>query len=98
MSKSSFAFRLYPDGDEWGLTDQGYPLRTLISGQLVDVAPVNLPAYMDTSVDARAAVALRSLAEKMSAPVEELIELAHANELRKMFVRTDGGRELVPAP
>ena len=91
VRKSSFAFRLFTEGDEWGLTDQGYPLRTLISGQLVDVAPVNQPAYNDTSVDARAEMALRSLAEKMSAPIEDLMALAAGNELRKLFVRTDGG-------
>lgn len=58
---SSFAFRTIED--EWGETDQGFPLRTLRSVQLVDVAPVNSPAYLDTSV------ALRSLDElKASTP------------------------------
>lgn len=52
---SSFAFRTLED--DWGMTDQGFPLRTLRSVQLVDVAPVNSPAYLDTTV------ALRSLAE-----------------------------------
>ncbi len=82
VQKSSFAFRLYDD--DWGMTDQGFPQRTLVSGQLVDVAPVNMPAYTDTSVG------LRSLAEKMSAPVEEVRKLAEQNELRRFFVRTDG--------
>lgn len=91
VRKSSFAFRLFTEGDDWGMTDQGYPQRTLVSGQLVDVAPVNLPAYMDTSVDARSAeAALRSLALKVDAPIEDLIKLAAENELRKLFVRTDG--------
>lgn len=48
---SSFAFRTIED--EWGLTEQGFPLRTLRSVQLVDVAPVNSPAYLDTTVAAR---------------------------------------------
>jgi len=91
VRKSSFAFRLFTEGDEWGLTDQGYPLRTLISGQLVDVAPVNQPAYSDTTVDARADLALRSLAQKMAAPIEDIVKLAAENELRKLFVRTGGG-------
>lgn len=51
---SSFAFRTIEE--EWGVTDQGFPLRTLRAVQLVDVAPVNSPAYLDTTV------ALRSLA------------------------------------
>lgn len=57
---SSFAFRTIED--EWSETDQGFPLRTLRAVQLVDVAPVNSPAYLDTSV------ALRSLGERR--PVE----------------------------
>lgn len=55
VRKSSFAFRLGPDGDDWDLSEQGYPMRSLLSGQLVDVAPVDDPAYVDTST------ALRSL-------------------------------------
>ena len=48
---SSFAFRTLEDS--WSVTDQGFPLRTLVKVQLVDVAPVNNPAYRDTSVGMR---------------------------------------------
>ncbi len=61
---SSFAFRTIDDN--WGETDQGYRLRSLNEVQLVDVAPVVSPAYMDTSV------AKRSLADALHIPVEEL--------------------------
>lgn len=55
VRKSSFAFRLPSvGGDDWGLNDQGYPKRSLVSGILVDVAPVNTPAYVDTSTALRA--------------------------------------------
>ncbi|MCH9730830.1 MAG: HK97 family phage prohead protease [Actinomycetia bacterium] len=47
VSKSSFAFIAFED--DWGVTDQGFPLRTLLSGRLVDVAPVNTPAYTASS-------------------------------------------------
>lgn len=57
---SSFAFRTIED--DWSLTEQGFPLRTLRAVQLVDVAPVNSPAYLDTSVG------LRSLAARKSPP------------------------------
>lgn len=62
---SSFAFRTIDD--EWSETEHGYTLRTLRAVQLVDVAPVNSPAYLDTSV------ALRSLAERVTAeaPADE---------------------------
>jgi HK97 family phage prohead protease len=49
---SSFAF--YCIEDEWGFTEQGFPMRTLLQGQLVDVAPVNSPAYLDSTVAVRA--------------------------------------------
>lgn len=83
IRKSSFAFRVPSGGEDWGLSDQGYPMRHLVTGALVDVAPVNVPAYLDTTA------ALRSLAEKMEADPEEVRSLAQQNELRRFFVRTD---------
>lgn len=83
VRKSSFAFRLDVNGDEWTTTDQGFPMRKLVSGQLVDVAPVNIPAYPDTTAG------LRSLAVHMHADLDEVRKLAEADELRKFFVRTD---------
>lgn len=96
VRKSSFAFRVFPNGDEWTMTDQNYPLRTLLSGQLIDVAPVNSPAYIDTTAGKRsqfvleeARGALESLAAKMQASVDDVRALAEEDELRKFFVRTD---------
>lgn len=57
---SSFAF--YTLDDDWSLTEQGFPLRTLRSVQLVDVAPVNNPAYRDTSAG------MRSLCARIGVP------------------------------
>jgi hypothetical protein len=102
VRKSSQAFIVYEE--EWGTTDQGFPLRTLISGKQVDVAPVNTPAYEDSSVGVRAFgetrsiggalmgpdVALRSLAAKFDADIAEVRKLAEANELIRFFKRTDG--------
>lgn len=85
VRKSSFAFRTIED--EWGTTDQGFPMRTLTRVQLVDVAPVNVPAYPDSTAG------LRSLAEHVGADVEEVRAMAQQDELRKFFRRTDG-----PAP
>lgn len=48
---SSFAFRTIDD--EWSVTESGFPRRILRSVQLIDVAPVNSPAYLDTSVGVR---------------------------------------------
>lgn len=96
VRKSSFAFRTAPDGDDWTVTDQGFPLRSLLSVQLVDVAPVNSPAYLDTSTGLRGdglTEALRSLASKFDAPLEEVRRMAEDNDLRRFFVRTDSKGE-----
>jgi HK97 family phage prohead protease len=85
VQKSSFAFRVMGEGDEWSLNDLDIPLRTLTNVQLVDVAPVNTPAYLDTTSG------LRSLANHMDAPLEEIRKLAGENELRRLFKRTDAG-------
>jgi HK97 family phage prohead protease len=84
ITKSSFAFAVIgEDGDEWDLSDQGFPQRTLVSVDLVDVAPVNRPAYLDTSAG------IRSLARHVHAPVDEVRQLAEANDLKRFFVRSD---------
>lgn len=104
VRKSSFAFRVFKDGDEWALTDQNYPQRTLLTGQLVDVAPVNVPAYTDTTAGKRSALvlpealpALESLAARMNASPDEVRALADEDELRKFFIRTDN-RGPAPKP
>jgi uncharacterized protein len=87
---SSFAFRCRPGGDEWGVTDQNFPQRTLHDIELVDVAPVLTPAYPDATAAVRAtSPALRSLANQMQITVDEVRSLAEADELRRLFVRTD---------
>lgn len=67
---SSFAFRTIED--EWGVTEQGFPLRTLRAVQLVDVAPVNSPAYLDTTVAARSLeAAQQAIGTTPQTPAEE---------------------------
>lgn len=83
VAKSSFAFRVMTAGDEWSLNEMDIPLRTLTNVQLVDVAPVNSPAYLDTTSG------LRSLAEFVHAPIDEVRGMAASNDLRKFFKRTD---------
>jgi HK97 family phage prohead protease len=81
ISSSSFAFECW--SDSWGYED-GVALRTLLSVRLLDVAPVTRAAYSD------ATVGLRSLARYMDAPIEDVVDLSNQQELRKLFVRTDG--------
>ncbi|MFD5572262.1 HK97 family phage prohead protease [Streptomyces cadmiisoli] len=77
VAESSFAFFTFED--DWSMTDDGFPVRTLLSGQLVDVAPVNDPAYLDTSTG------LRSLAEKAGADLAEVRQAAEAGELKRFL-------------
>ncbi|MGH3097877.1 MAG: HK97 family phage prohead protease [Streptosporangiales bacterium] len=78
---SSFAFRVLDD--DWAVTDQSYPMRTLNEVELIDVAPVHDPAYLDTSAG------LRSLAAYFDADFEEVRSMAVDDELRRFFVRSD---------
>lgn len=71
---SSFAFRTIDD--DWGLTKSGFPVRTLLEVQLVDVAPVVNPAYLDTSSS------VRSLAGRLDASPDEVAELLSSGRLR----------------
>lgn len=90
VRQSSFAFTTDLDGDEWSQTDQGFPQRTLTSVRLYDVAPVNTPAYEDTSVGMRSiGGALESLSRKFEADPTEVRKLAEAGDLMKFFKRTD---------
>ncbi len=75
---SSFAFRTVGDGgDDWSLTDNGFPLRTLLELQLIDTAPVVNPAYLDTSS------AVRSLAGRLDADPDEVAEMLRTGAIRK---------------
>jgi HK97 family phage prohead protease len=67
LQYSSFAF--YTVEDEWTTTDQGFPLRILKQVRLIDVAPVNDPAYRDTDV------AVRSLQERVGLDLAEFMTL-----------------------
>src|SRR5262249_43366041 len=78
---SSFTFLAMED--EWGVSEQGYPQRSLIKVRLFEVGPVATPAYPDTTA------AMRSLAVAVDADLEEVLQRRAAEELRSFFVRTD---------
>ncbi|MGI5493876.1 HK97 family phage prohead protease [Microtetraspora malaysiensis] len=89
VRRSSFAW--YTFADDWGMTEDGFPLRTLLSGRLVDVAPVNTPAYIDTDTG------LRSLADRVGAELAEVRAAADAGELRR-FLAPQPKPIVTPAP
>lgn len=89
MTGSSFAFTLVGEGaDEWGATEQDFPLRTIKRMKLYDVGPVTYPAYEATN-DTDFAAALRSLAGQTGRPVEDLVAAAGRNELRSLMTPVD---------
>lgn len=84
--QSSFAFQTVKDS--WDETDDGYPLRTLIEVKLVDVAPVNEPAYPD------ATAGMRSLAAHLGTDVDtirEAVERDGVLDLIRELPRSDAG-------
>lgn len=87
VQHSSFAFRTL--SDEWGFTEQGFPLRTLLEIQLVDVAPVVQPAYMDTTSG------LRSLAEARHMDLDD-VRAAAASERLAEVLRSDDAPKVEP--
>lgn len=94
VTQSSFAFITMDD--EWGTTESGFPLRTLTSVKLVDVAPVNTPAYLDTTAG------MRSLAKALHTDEETIRKAAELNQLSTLIthelpaVEAREGDEQVP--
>lgn len=62
VRESSFTF--FKVQDNWDLTEEGYPQRSLIEVGLIDVAPVSFPAYPDATSGVARRNALMSLAKR----------------------------------
>lgn len=92
VTGSSFGFRMIDD--EWGLTEDEFPLRTLKQVALFDVGPVTYPAYLETD-SGLAKRALRSLASSRELPIEDVLAAAGANELRSL-IRTEDTPPPIP--
>ncbi len=82
IAHSSFAFQVFDGGDDWKYDDGG-PVRHLVSGRLIDTAPVVNPAYTGSSVS------LRSLSKFTNCPYDQVEKYAAQGELRRLFTRTD---------
>jgi len=88
ITGSSFSFRTAPDGDEWTLTQDGFPLRTITAvARLYDVGPVSYPAYLATHDHPGAAAAMRSLSARVGRHADELAEAAAAGRLHELVAR-----------
>lgn len=82
LTGSSFGFRVIED--DWGLTEQEYPLRSLRQVHLYDVGPVVYPAYLATEeADTKAAV--RSLAAHLNVEPQVIESALEARNLRDLI-------------
>lgn len=98
VTSSSFAFCVPEGGDDWGLSDFGYPLRTLLSLDLRDVAPVTTPAYPDATSAVRSMDgAVNSLAAKFHTDPTEIRNLLDNNQGVRLFKRSDVPSQSKPA-
>lgn len=87
VTHSSFGFYVVRNGDSWGETEDGFPLRTLtaVSIHNGDVSPVTYPAYEDTD-SGLAGRAFRSLAQARNLDPELVEAAAQAGNLRDLIV------------
>jgi uncharacterized protein len=88
---SSFAFRCIED--DWQESSFGYPMRSLHSLELVDVAPVQNPAYFDTTAKVGRSMdelegAVRSLARFKDADPDEIRSMMEDGNLKKLFKKS----------
>ena len=67
LRSSSFSFQCY---DQELSHENGFAVRHLVSVRLIDVSPVTIPAYPDSSL------ALRSLAAQFSADPDDVFQMA----------------------
>ncbi len=79
VARSSFA--AYMHESDWAQTQDGFPLRTVTAMSLVDVAPVDDPAYFDTSTG------LRSLADLRGMDLSEVELLAREDRLTELLTK-----------
>lgn len=88
---SSFMFHALED--EWSVTENGFPLRTLLNAVLLDVSPVVDPAYYDSSAG------LRSLAAAAHMTIEQLRDAAVEDVRSRLLERgnQDPGDSPVPS-
>jgi hypothetical protein len=86
VANSSFAFRVLEGGDEWTRSNSGLPQRRLLGVQLVDVAPVQSPAYPDSPAGVRNVDgAVASLSRRFDASEDEIRALMENGKLPKLF-------------
>jgi HK97 family phage prohead protease len=87
IDKSSFAFTVREGGERW-VWESTPPVRELLSVDLYDVAPVDGPAYLDTSVSVRSFEQAKRQREDDTA--KQAAAAAWATETRKKIREAAG--------
>lgn len=96
VTQSSFTFRVIGDGEDWSLTEDGFPLRTLNEVGIGDVSPVTYPAYPDSDSGLRCA--LSHLAEVRSISPDEAVALARDGQLGALIAGKKVTEPVGPTP
>ena len=84
VRESSFTF--FKVQDDWDLTEDGYPQRSLIEVGLIDVAPVTFPAYPDATSGVARRNALTSLAKRCGIDGCEIESILDTDEAIKQAI------------
>ncbi len=71
IRESSFGF--FALDEDWGLTEQGFPVRDIIEASLVDVSVVTYPAYTAADSGLARSSALVELEKRSGVPMAEML-------------------------
>lgn len=96
VSQSSFQFRAIKD--DWGFTEEDFPLRTLAEVALYEVSPVTFPAYPDatSSVGKRALERLAATKHVDLSVVEQNLSAVIRDEIEPVAKTITQVRHVVP--
>lgn len=75
VHQSSFLFLTPRDGDRWSIDEDGMDLRTVIRAELLEISPVSMPAYIETSAGTRKADPSSEVPPYDAVKAKELAEL-----------------------
>jgi HK97 family phage prohead protease len=93
---SSFSFRAI--NDEWGFTDDDFPVRTVRAMKMYDVGPVVFPAYSDSEAGMRSeqrSFVFGGLAQQTGLDLNLILEAAEAGQLRDLMTATNQTEEVL---
>lgn len=71
IRESSFGF--FAVEEDWGMTEQGFPVRDIVQASLVDISVVTYPAYLDSDAVIGKRSALTTLEKRSGVAMDEML-------------------------